>query len=57
LLLAKSTGDPHQMRAADTSCFQVVGWDYHYMVAVMNDYSLFILAWKLQLDMTSKLLI
>jgi transposase InsO family protein len=31
----------------------VVGWGYYYLVTVMDDYSRFILAWKLQKDMTS----
>ena len=30
-----------------------VGWGYYYMVTVMDDYSRFILAHKLQRDMTS----
>jgi transposase InsO family protein len=34
-----------------------VGWGYHYLVTVMDDYSRFILAWRLQGDMTSDSLI
>jgi len=45
------------MWATDASYFRVVGWGYYYMVTVMDDYSRFILAWKLQLDMTSDSLI
>ena len=30
-----------------------VGWGYYYLVTVMDDYSRFILAWRLQRDMTS----
>ena len=48
----KTTG-PHQMWATDASYFRVVGWGFYYMVTVMDDFSRFILAWKLQLDMTS----
>ena len=48
----KTTG-PHQMWATDASYFKVVGWGYYYMVTVMDDYSRFILAHKLQRDMTS----
>ena len=48
----KTTG-PHQMWATDASCFRVVGWGYYYMVTVMDDYSRFILAHRLQRDMTS----
>ncbi len=48
----KTTG-PHQMRATDASYFRVVGWGYYYLVTVMDDYSRFILAHRLQRDMTS----
>tara|TARA_Y100000310_G_scaffold304917_1_gene344546 strand:+ start:73 stop:1041 length:969 start_codon:yes stop_codon:yes gene_type:complete len=48
----KTTG-PHQMWATDASYFRVVGWGYYYMVTVMDDYSRFILAHRLQRDMTA----
>ena len=48
----KTTG-PHQMWATDASYFKVMGWGYYYLVTVMDDFSRFILAWKLQRDMTS----
>ena len=48
----KTTG-PNQMRAIDTSYFKVIGWGYYYLVTVMDDFSRFILAHKLQRDMTS----
>ena len=48
----KTTG-PHQLWATDASYFRVVGWGYYYMVTVMDDHSRFILAHKLQRDMTS----
>jgi transposase InsO family protein len=35
----------------------VVGWGYDYLVTVMDDYSRFILAWKLQTDMSADSLI
>ena len=41
------------MEATDASYFKVIGWGYYYMVTVMDDYSRFILAHKLQRDMTS----
>jgi len=53
----RKTSGPHQMWATDASYFRVVGWGYCYMVTVMDDYSRSILAWKLQLDMTSDSLI
>jgi transposase InsO family protein len=52
----KTTG-PHQLWATDASYFRVMGWGYYYLVTVMDDYSRFILAWKLQKDMTSHSLI
>ena len=48
----KTTG-PHQMWATDASYFRVVGWGYYYLVTVMDDYSRFILAHRLQRDVTS----
>ena len=48
----KTTG-PHQMWATDASYFRVIGWGYYYLVTVMDDYSRFILAHKLQRNMTS----
>ena len=51
------TTRPHQMWATDASYFRVVGWGYYYLVTVMDDYSRFILGWKLQKDMTANSLI
>ena len=51
------TNRPHQMWATDASYFRVVGWGYYYLVTVMDDYSRFILAWKLQKDMSANSLI
>jgi len=48
----KTTG-PHQLWATDASYFRVVGWGYYYLVTVMDDYTRFILAHKLQRDMTT----
>jgi len=58
----RKTSGPHQMWATGASYFRMRGWGYYYMVTVMDDYSRFILAWKLQLeklqlDMTSDSLI
>ncbi len=48
----KTTG-PNQMWATDASYFKVIGWGYYYLVTVMDDFSRFILAHKLQRDTTS----
>ena len=52
----KTTG-PHQLWATDALYFRVVGWGYYYLVTVMDDFSRFILAHKLQEDMTTDSLI
>ncbi len=52
----KTTG-PHQLWATDGSYFRVVGWGYYCLVTVMDDCSRFILAWKVQRDMTADSLI
>lgn len=52
----KTTG-PHQMWSTDASYFKVAGWGYYYLVTVMDDYSRFILGWKLQKDMSANSLI
>jgi putative transposase len=51
------TTRPHQMWATDASYFRVAGWGYYYLVTVMDDYTRFILAWKLQRDMSAESLI
>jgi len=51
------TTRPHQMWATDASYFRVISWGYYYLVTVMDDYSRFILAWKLQKDMSADSLI
>tara|TARA_B100000745_G_scaffold264545_1_gene189303 strand:+ start:277 stop:546 length:270 start_codon:yes stop_codon:yes gene_type:complete len=49
---AKTTR-PHQMWATDASYFRVCGRGFCYLVTVMDDFSRFITAWRLQTDMTS----
>ena len=41
------------MWATDASHFRVSGWGFYYLVTVMDDFSRFIIAWRLQTDMTS----
>jgi len=53
----RKTTAPHQMWTTDASYFKVAGWGYYFLVTVMDDYSRFILAWKLQRDMTADSLI
>jgi transposase InsO family protein len=48
---------PHQMWSTDCSYFKIPGWGYYYLVSVMDDYSRFILGWKLQTDMAADSLI
>ncbi len=49
----RKTSRPHRMWATDASYFRVIGWGFYYLVTVMDDYSRFILAHKLQRNMTS----
>jgi putative transposase len=51
------TSCPHQMWSTDCSYFKVPGWGYYYLVTVMDDYSRFILGWKMQKDMSANSLI
>jgi transposase InsO family protein len=51
------TSHPHQMWSTDCSYFKVPGWGYYYLVTVMDDYSRFILSWKMQTDMSANSLI
>ena len=39
---------------SDASYFFVVGWVWYYLISVLDDYSRFILAWDLKLDMTAE---
>jgi len=39
---------------SDASYFFVVGWGWYYLISVLDDYSRFILAWDLKLDMTAE---
>jgi transposase InsO family protein len=51
------TNHPHQMWATDCSYFKVPGWGYYYLVTVMDDYSRFVLGWKMQTNMAADSLI
>jgi putative transposase len=39
---------------SDASYFFMVGWGWYYLISVLDDYSRFILAWDLKLDMTAE---
>src|SRR3990172_4975252 len=49
----RKTSRPNEMWATDGAYLKVVGWGYYYLVTVLDDYSRFILAWRLQPDMTA----
>lgn len=53
----RKTSRPNEMWATDGAYLKVVGWGYYYLVTVLDDYSRFILAWRLQPDMTASSLI
>jgi transposase InsO family protein len=43
---------PNELWASDCCHLRVIGWGWYYLVSVMDDYSRFILAWDLKIDMT-----
>jgi len=51
------TSRPNQMWATDGAYLKVEGWGWYYLVTVLDDYSRFILGWRLQTDMTAASLI
>jgi transposase InsO family protein len=51
------TTRPHQLWATDCAYLRVAGWGWYYLVTVLDDYSRYILAWRLQRDMTAQSLI
>jgi RNA-directed DNA polymerase len=53
----RKTSRPNEMWATDGAYLKVAGWGYYYLVTVLDDYSRFILAWRLQTDMTAGSLI
>jgi putative transposase len=53
----RKTSRPNEMWATDGAYLKVMGWGYYYLVTVLDDYSRFILAWRLQSDMTANSLI
>ena len=42
----------HELWQTDFSYFRIVGWGWYYLSTVMDDYSRYILAWKLSASMT-----
>lgn len=53
----RKTSRSNQMWATDGAYLKVAGWGYYYLVTVLDDYSRYILAWRLQPDMTAGSLI
>jgi transposase InsO family protein len=51
------TTRPHQLWATDCVHLKVMDWGWYYLVTVMDDFSRFILAWKLQTNMAAPSLI
>jgi putative transposase len=43
----RPTKEVHEMWQTDFSYFRIVGWGWYYLSTVMDDYSRYILAWKL----------
>ncbi len=36
----------HELWPTDFTYFKVIGWDWHYLCSVLDDYSRYIIAWK-----------
>jgi len=53
----RKTSRPNEMWATDGAYLKVAGWGYYYLVTVLDDYSRYILSWRLQPDMTASSLI
>jgi putative transposase len=49
----RKTKRPNELWATDCAHLKVIGWGWYYLATVMDDFSRFILAWKLQVDMTA----
>lgn len=43
----------HELWQTDFSYFRITGWGWYYLSTVMDDYSRYILAWKLSANMTA----
>jgi len=43
----------HELWQTDFSYFRIVGWGWYYLSTVMDDYSRYILAWKLSTNMAA----
>lgn len=53
----RKTQRPNELWATDCAHLKVIDWGWYYLVTVMDDYSRFILAWELKLDMAAGSLI
>ena len=47
------TKEVHELWQTDFSYFRIVGWGWYYLSTVMDDYSRYILAWKLSSSMAA----
>jgi putative transposase len=48
----RKTKQPNELWATDCCHLRVIDWGWYYLVTVMDDFSRFILAWDLKVDMT-----
>jgi putative transposase len=48
----RKTKQPNELWASDCCHLKVIDWGWYYLVTVMDDFSRFILAWDLKVDMT-----
>lgn len=50
----RKTKQPNELWASDCCHLKVIDWGWYYLVSVMDDYSRFILAWDLKVDMAGR---
>jgi len=47
------TKGPNELWHTDASYFFIVGWGYYYLISILDDFSRFILGWRVQSSMAS----
>ena len=43
----------HELRQTDFTCFRVVGWGWYFLSTVLDDYSRYIISWRLTSTMAA----
>jgi putative transposase len=51
---AQPTSRVHQMWQTDFTYFKIIGWGWYYLATVLDDYSRYVIAWKLYTSMEAE---